>query len=223
MITMPLEIKNVSLSSEIVLATAIVIENSDFIRLISARAPSEKGHNCWPKYESTCDFLPNHDAVKNNAADMSGPTGLITLTHMQCEGGFTYVKLTGDLSCPNCDSNMKVKFSKKKSKKILKNFHNFFFKNKHGFHVHQKQTAFYKHNDAHYGPNTGNDCSKAQTGGHFFSGDQVHGPLNGKNSHNGAMGNIIDDNGHISVYVENEKISLDPRGKFVTKFFDFIT
>lgn len=224
-----------------------MIENSDFIRLISARAPSEKGHNCWPKYESTCDFLPNHDAVKNNAADMSGPTGLITLTHMQCEGGFTYVKLTGDLSCPNCDSNMKVKFSKKNpknfqkfsrknsknfqkfSKKISKNFQKFskiiiiFFKNKHGFHVHQKQTAFYKHNDAHYGPNTGNDCSKAQTGGHFFSGDQVHGPLNGKNSHNGAMGNIIDDNGHISVYVENEKISLDPRGKFVTKFFDFIT
>ena len=89
----------------------IVIVNSDFfvIRFISARAPSEKGHNCWPKYESTCDFLPNHDAVKNNAADMSGPTGLITLTHMQCEGGFTFVKLTGDLSCPNCDSNMKVK------------------------------------------------------------------------------------------------------------------
>ena len=132
MITMPLEIKNVSLSSEIVLKTGIVIDNSDFIviRLISARAPSEKGHNCWPKYESTCDFLPNHDAVKNNAADMSGPSGLITLTHMQCEGGFTYVKLTGDLSCPNCDSNIKVKFSKQKiskkflqiSKKIFKNF-----------------------------------------------------------------------------------------------------
>ena len=126
MITMPLEIKNVSLNSEIVLTTAIVIENSDFIRLISARAPSEKGHNCWPKYESTCDFLPNHDAVKNNAADMSGPTGLITLTHMQCEGGFTYVKLTGDLSCPNCDSNMKVKFSKKFPKKFSKIFIIFF-------------------------------------------------------------------------------------------------
>ena len=67
-------------------------------------------------------------------------------------------------------------------------------------------------NDAHYGPSTGYDCSKTQTGGHFFSGDQVHGPLNGKNSHNGAMGNIIESNGHISVYVENEKISLDPRG-----------
>ena len=62
--------------------------------------------------------MPNHDAAKNNAADMSGPSGLITLTHMQCEGGFTYVKLTGDLSCPNCDSNMKVKFSKQ----IFKNF-----------------------------------------------------------------------------------------------------
>ena len=117
MITMPSEIKNVSFESEILLTTnefcnrysqfSIVI--ADFIRIISARAPSEKGHNCWPKYESTCDFLPNHDASKNNAADQSGPSGLITLTHMQCEGGFTYVKLTGDLSCPNCDSNMKVK------------------------------------------------------------------------------------------------------------------
>ena len=126
MITMPLEIKNVSFESEIVLTTKefcyrysqFTIVIADFNR--SARAPSERGHNCWPKYESTCDFLPNHDASKNNAADMSGPSGLITLTHMQCEGGFTYVKLTGDLSCPNCDSNIKVKFSKQKiSKKFL--------------------------------------------------------------------------------------------------------
>ena len=112
---MPSEIKNVSFEPEIVLKTKdfcfrysqFTNVNADF--LISARAPSERGHNCWPKYESTCDFLPNHDASKNNAADQSGPSGLITLTHMQCEGGFTYVKLTGDLSCPNCDSNMKVK------------------------------------------------------------------------------------------------------------------
>ena len=84
---------------------------SEFTLFLARTPPSEKGYNCWAKYESTCDFLPNNDGTTDNAADQTGPTGLITLTHMQCDGGYTYVTLSGNLSCPNCDSNKQVKLS----------------------------------------------------------------------------------------------------------------
>merc|ERR1711990_577561 len=98
-----------------------------------------------------------------------------------------FVKITGKLSCPDCNSD---------------------FKNRHGFHVHQKGVI--------YGEDGKVDCSKPVTGGHFTDGpdgtggDQRHGPLNGKNSHNGALGNVQEYNGMIDVHIEAEKISLDP-------------